>query len=118
MQCPIRCIVALTKLYIVGNGVISLSFMVSRLLSSVEGTSLDDDTASESDIPECEQPVIWETSFTERPDRNTNRPLDNGPAVSFYFIFIFLYKISADRQMFGLMVGKTRCCFASRERCF
>ncbi|XP_013145403.1 PREDICTED: ALK tyrosine kinase receptor-like [Papilio polytes] len=51
-----------------------------RLLSSVEGASLDDDSASEID----EKPVIWETSFTE--PRSTNsadlKPsADTGPAV-------------------------------------
>ncbi|KAJ0170445.1 hypothetical protein K1T71_013816 [Dendrolimus kikuchii] len=42
-----------------------------RLLSSVEGASMDEDTASETD----EKPVIWETSFTEH-------PVDPKPAVA------------------------------------
>lgn len=32
-----------------------------RLLNSVEDTSMDEDTASETD----EKPAVWETSFTE-----------------------------------------------------
>ncbi|XP_047037658.1 ALK tyrosine kinase receptor isoform X2 [Helicoverpa zea] len=47
-----------------------------RLLSSVEGPSLDEIT------PEDEKPVIWETSFTEQPRIVTPRQsIDNGPAV-------------------------------------
>ncbi|KAJ8707954.1 hypothetical protein PYW08_010320 [Mythimna loreyi] len=48
-----------------------------RLLSSVEGPSLDEITS------ECDdKPVIWETSFTEPPRLATPRQsVDNGPAV-------------------------------------
>ncbi|XP_045540777.1 ALK tyrosine kinase receptor [Papilio machaon] len=51
-----------------------------RLLSSIEGTSMDDDSASEVD----DKPVIWETSFTEpRPTNSVDlKPnADTGPAV-------------------------------------
>ncbi|XP_026501765.1 tyrosine-protein kinase receptor [Vanessa tameamea] len=52
-----------------------------RLLSSVEGTSMDDDTASETD----EKPAVWETSFTEiRPKTPSVEPAlstDPGPTV-------------------------------------
>ncbi|XP_075987963.1 anaplastic lymphoma kinase [Anticarsia gemmatalis] len=48
-----------------------------RLLSSVGGPSLDDETASEA----SERPVIWETSFTEKPKPEPRRSVDNGPAV-------------------------------------
>ncbi|CAB3247223.1 unnamed protein product [Arctia plantaginis] len=47
-----------------------------RLLSSVEGASLDDDTASETD----EKPIIWETSFTEHKPE-LRQSIDNGPVV-------------------------------------
>ncbi|CAH0757291.1 unnamed protein product [Diatraea saccharalis] len=46
-----------------------------RLLSSVEGASMDEDTGSESE----DKPVIWETSFTEKPDPKPTT--ENGPAV-------------------------------------
>ncbi|KAH9634857.1 hypothetical protein HF086_016136 [Spodoptera exigua] len=48
-----------------------------RLLSSVEGPSLDEITPEADD-----KPVIWETSFTEPPRNATPRQsIDNGPAV-------------------------------------
>ncbi|XP_022828463.1 ALK tyrosine kinase receptor [Spodoptera litura] len=48
-----------------------------RLLSSVEGPSLDEITPDADD-----KPVIWETSFTEPPRNATPRQsIDNGPAV-------------------------------------
>ncbi|CAH0598780.1 unnamed protein product [Chrysodeixis includens] len=49
-----------------------------RLLSSVEGPSVDDEVVSDAD----DKPVIWETSFTEPPRNATPRQsIDNGPAV-------------------------------------
>ncbi|KAM3968747.1 LOW QUALITY PROTEIN: anaplastic lymphoma kinase [Aphomia sociella] len=49
-----------------------------RLLSSVEATSIDEDTTSEID----DKPVIWETSFTElKNEVDEEQDGENGPAV-------------------------------------
>ncbi|XP_053620906.1 tyrosine-protein kinase receptor [Plodia interpunctella] len=48
-----------------------------RLLSSVEGASMDEDSGSEVD----DNPVIWETSFTEQPAAVGKQNGESGPAV-------------------------------------